>query len=293
MIIRTYFRNYYLDPSTGDAYSKERRIPPLFFLSRKLRRRPSAEKYDIYDYFTSDSNIAHSKKEADEVISELRRLGLFKEEMNVLDLSGGNGVVLSKIKREFATKNAILTEVNKNAIEFAGQLGLETIYLEFGKNSVSDILLHKNIIESSKSSKFVGEFDLILMRACIMFILDIDEFFRDLYSIVGLGGKVFIQHSVEFTLGMSLRTQLDDSSYLILRQPRTIIKSAESAGFRLLHMESEVDESLYCYENDLSIMRRVLHFFFEQLNIGILNKFRLFAWAARDRRRSHFVFTKI
>lgn len=293
MKVRTYFRNYHLNKLTGDAYSQERKIPFLWFVSRKLRRRSPHKVFEIYDYFTSESNVAHSEKEADEVIYELRRLGLYERNMNVLDLSGGNGIVLHRIKNDFKVKHAILTEVNEKALEYARQLGLKAMRLDFNEDSVLDISLDENIIKSDNQNVNITKFNLILMRACVMFIRDIDKFFRDLYKIVDSGGKVFVQHSVEFTLGMSLRTQLDDSSYLCLRQPNTIVKSAESAGFKLVRMESEVDNSLYCYENDVILLRRVLHLFFEQINIGKLNKNRLFAWAARDRRRSHFLFIKV
>ena len=47
-----------------------------------------------------------------------------------------------------------------------------------------------------------------------------------------------------------LRTQLDEHSYFVLRQPESVINAFEKQGFELIHRADKTDPSLYVYDND-------------------------------------------
>jgi SAM-dependent methyltransferase len=285
--ISTYFRNYYLDSTTGDATSVERLVPPLFFLTKRLRRRKASETYSIYDYFATKEHALQSILDSKELVELLKRMDV-NLEGNVLDISGGNGVVLNELMKLYPINKGFLTEVNQMAIDYAIKLGLYAVMFDFEKDDVSQLA---NRFAGS-SSEGQTKFDFVLLRACIMFCPNLSQFLEQLAKIMTPNGKVIIQHSVEFTVGMALRTQLDDSSYKILRSTSTVKKEVDIAGFRLSFTEHEIDPTMYVYENDRSVARRLLHIIYEQKMIKRLRKSRSYFWAARDRRRNHYLIFK-
>ena len=285
--VSTYFRFYYLDLKTGNAVSSERKFPPLFFLSPRLRRRSSENKYSIYDYFATDEHANLSIQDSIELIELLERMDT-KLSGHVLDISGGNGVVLQELKKRFPIQEVYLTEVNNRAIQYGNLLGIPSIKFDFELDDAGDLAERfADVLDSSPV-----KFDFILLRACIMFCNDLGEFLEKLSKIMTPNGKIVIQHSVEFTMGMALRTQLDDSSYKILRTYDTISEAASVAGLKIISHEYEIDSSMYVYENDRSFARRILQIYYEQKMINSLSQHRLFNWAARDRRRSHYLISK-
>jgi SAM-dependent methyltransferase len=285
--ISTYFRNYYLDPTTGDAMSVERSVPPLFFLTKRLRRRKASQTYSIYDYFATKEHELHSILDSKDLVQLLKRMDV-NLAGNVLDISGGNGVVLNELMKLYPINQGFLTEVNQMAIDYAIKLGLHAVKFDFEKDDVSRLVNRFAVSSSEVQIKF----DFVLLRACIMFCPNLGQFLEQLNKIMKPNGKVIIQHSVEFTVGMALRTQLDDSSYKILRSTSTVKKEIEVAGFRLNFTEHEIDPTMYVYENDRSVARRFLHVIYEQKMINRLRKSRSYFWAARDRRRNHYLILK-
>ena len=282
--VKTYFRDYFLNTNTGDAFSKERKVPPLFFASRRLRRRNYTNKYSIYDYFASNEHADLSVMDAKELIALLNRMGI-RPHGNILDLSGGNGVVLVELQKEYNISKCFLTEINEKAIDFANSLQIAAIRFDLENDDASKIPDH--FAKSFPVKKI--KYDYILLRACIMFCPDLGKLLRELSKILNPGGKIIIQHSVEFTLGMALRTQLDDSSYIVLRTPQSVTDTVTDAGFKITYLESEVDSSMYVYENDRSYARRLLHVYYEQKMINALKNYRFFRWATRTRQRSHYL----
>ena len=136
------------------------------------------------------------------------------------------------------------------------------------------------------------EFDIVFARACIMFAKDLQDFVWQISNVLKPGGKVMINHSVVPTLGVMLRTQLDEYSYHCLRQPQEIIDTFNSSGFGLTYQHDETDESLYVYDHDLLRHWRYLYMYYETKAVKAMEENRLFRWPARDRRRSTMVFEK-
>ena len=95
------------------------------------------------------------------------------------------------------------------------------------------------------------------------------------------GGYLMINHSVKPTIGVILRTQLDEFSYYNLRQSEYVISIFEKSGFELEWSDESPDTSEYVYDHDLLKHWRYTYLFYENKAINTLANNRLFAWVAR------------
>ena len=119
-----------------------------------------------------------------------------------------------------------------------------------------------------------------------MFALDLPGFTRRIESCLNPGGLVIINHSVKPTLGVMVRVQLDELSYLVLRRPEVIIEEFAQHGYTVEARMDETDQSLYVYDDDFLPHRMAAHYLYEIRGAWRLMKERLFELPARDRRRS-------
>ena len=278
-VVATYKRKWLLCKNCGTGFSEERSTYCLGFLPIKGYGKTKAlSEENIYDYFIDTVHIDWAVREGKDFITDyLEPSQLNVSGKHLLDISGGNGHFIKQI--ESLGAKVTLTEFNKKTVDYARKThGFEVFEYDLNKDDLLD--------------KTKGEFDVVFARACIMFAKDLPKFVASLKQVLSKGGSVLINHSVEPTLGVMLRTQLDEFSYFVLRQPKTVIETFEANGFKLKHRSDETDSSLYVYENDLLLRWRFLHQVYEKKALSILNKNRLFAWPARDRRRSTFVFER-
>ena len=123
-----------------------------------------------------------------------------------------------------------------------------------------------------------------------MFCLDLNKFIQDLKKVLHNNGYIMINNSVIPTLGVILRTQVDEHSYFALRQPQNIIDAFLNNGFSLEYRKDETDPSLYVYDDDLTRVRKYLNKFYEMKGVKSLKNRRYYSWPARDRRRSTMLF---
>ncbi len=230
----------------------------------------------MYDYFVEQAHIDWSEREGQEFIAEyLQPSGLEVAEKDLLDISGGNGHFIKQV--ESLGARITLTEINRKTIDYARQThGFEVLEYDLNEHDLPSLTKRR--------------FDIVFARACIMFAKDLGKFVDEIKRSLQPGGMVMINHSVIPTLGVMLRTQLDEFSYFVLRQPQSIVEEFESQGFALHHRADETDPSLYVYDNDLLFRWRLIHRYYERKNIARLARDRKFAWPARDRRRSTLVF---
>ena len=273
LTLSTYKRLWHCCKSCGTAVSEERTKYPLRFLSfPDLKHNSDLDEEKMYDYFIEPVHIEWSEKEGKEFIEEY----LVPNEvdvtgLSVLDISGGNGHFLRQIQGLGA--NVALTEINKKTIDYARRVHGFDVF-EF------------NLNEDDLFSVCKQKFDIILARACIMFALDLSEFVRQIKSCLSPGGLLIINNSVKPTLGVMVRVQLDEFSYLVLRRPEIIIENFARHGFTVERRFDETDQSLYVYDDDLLPHRMAVHYLYEIRGARRLMKDRLFELPARDRRRS-------
>lgn len=277
IVLPTYKRFWDVCPKTGTALSRQRSSYPLSFLPwGAFKRTPDVDEEKMYDYFVDDVHIAWAIQEGQDFIRDyLVPAKLNVAGKTVLDISGGNGFVLKQIEKLGATVS--LTEINRKTIEFARAThGIDVFEYNLNTNDLAQV-----------TGKY---YDVILVRACLMFAHDLEKLVDQLRRSLNSGGAVMINHSVKPTVGVMTRVQLDEFSYYVLRQPETVIDAFEANGFKTEHRADEVDDSLYVYDHDLTRSWMFLHYLYELKCIRRLKGIDKFELRARDRRRSTMVF---
>jgi len=184
----------------------------------------------------------------------------------VLDISGGNGDFISKIKGLGA--DVAMTEFNEASVSFAkNNYKINAVRFDFNCDCISDL--------------FDKRFDVVLLRAALMFCLDIDQFLKDLKKIIKPGSYVIVYCSHPPTPGIFLRHQVQDYLYLRLLQPKKIVSIFNKNQFELIAQEKDV---LSSYTDDLTWKLSVLGLFYEALM--------RFKHPSLDRTvtRDHFIF---
>jgi hypothetical protein len=281
MRINTYFRTWHLDIENGVAHSSENNFLYLRILGRRFKRRKN--KFEIYNYFIEKNHIEEVTKESQNFFKKLNRYNIELKNKTILDVSGGNGTVLNFL-RTYA-KDAVLTEVNDQALEYARvNLNLKTLKYDFDEAAISYVLTKKH--ETDKN--FPKQFDLILLRACVMFIKDIDSFFKDLKKVMSPDCHIVIEKSVWFTLGVALRTQFDDSSYSILRSHENMEQIILKNGFDIIDSSTEIDPTMYIFDHDKKILWRIMYIVYENFNLLKFKGNDIFNYRSRFRYRSDF-----
>jgi SAM-dependent methyltransferase len=275
----TYKRYWYCCRCCGTAVSEEKEIYPLSILPyADLKKSPVLDEEKMYDYFVERVHIDWSEREGQEFIRDyLQPSGLKVADKELLDISGGNGHFIRQIEKLGA--RITLTEINKKTIEYARATHHFDVF-------------EYNLNEHDLPSLTQKKFDIVFARACIMFARDLEKFVDEMCAVLRPGGQVMINHSVVPTLGVLLRTQLDEFSYFLLRQPEVIIDAFIQKGFSLQHRADETDPGLYIYDHDLLPHWRWIYRLYEWRAIKGMASDRCFAWPARDRRRSTLVFRR-
>jgi len=267
---------------SGNAWSKHRSWNPLGWLPHKYlgRRRDVLAKHDkIYDYFTSPAHVAWSKQEATLLLAAMiDRLQIPLTGRSVLDISGGNGHVADALRQRGA--RVTLTEYNDAAIEYArANLGVESVKYDFQTDLLSQL--------------FRTPFDIVLLRAAVMFCRNLDRLAGDLRQITQAGSIVIIHKSVLPTLGVFLRTQCDEYNYQTLYQPAHLVEVFTRHGFKQRFTEVEVDPSPYVLDHDLDPALRYVGSFYECAAVRALPAESPFAFRWRDRRWANLIFDTV
>jgi len=275
--IDTYKRHYYFCDSCGSGAPVQKDHYPLQFLPVKDWTKTDTDEESMYDYFVDPSHIEYSLETARDITEKyIKKWNIPVEGKTILDVSAGNGHFINEFKKMGATVS--MTEINDPSIDYARKThGIEVYKYNYNTDALQDVIQQK--------------YDIVMERASIMFCKDFAKHAKDLTSIVKPGGLVFINHSVVPTLGVVLRTQVDEFSYFSLRSPEQVIRHMNAAGFELVERLDETDPSLYVYDHDLKLRWWLLHIFYEWKGILTLRtRHRKFGFPARDRRRSTMLF---
>ena len=278
--VSTYKRYWHFCKSCGGAWSEERSKYPLSFLGiNDLKKQSHINEENIYDYFTNEVHVDWAKKEGIDFVEDyIKASGLDVKGKEILDISGGNGHVMKEVEKLGARISA--TEYNKKTVEYIRDVhGYDVWEYDINNDNLFNVIGNK--------------FDIVLARACIMFSKNLQDFAWQLSSVLKTGGYLMVNHSVKPTIGVILRTQLDEFSYYNLRQSEYVISIFKKSGFVLQWIDETPDTSEYVYDHDLLKHWRYTYLFYENKAVNTLANNRLFAWAARDRRRSTMLFKKV
>lgn len=275
--LNTYKRYWHCCSVCGTATSEQKNNYPFSMLPYKdLKKGQGLDEEKMYDYFVEDIHINWSEREGQEFINDYLLPANFDvSNKRLLDISGGNGHFIKQIEKLGA--QITLTEFNKKTIAYAKEKhGFDVFEYDLNLHDLPTVTKQR--------------YDIVFARACLMFAKNLNSFVDQIRRSLNPGGYVMINHSVIPTLGVMLRTQLDEFSYFILRQPETIIDAFAKHGLSLHHRADETDPSLYVYDNDLLPHWSMVHRIYEKKGIRTLKNHRDFSWPARDRRRSTLVF---
>jgi len=278
LTLDSYKRHWHICLKCGTAVSEQKSSYSLGFLPyADLKKSGTLSDEKMYDYFIDETHINWAVGEGQEFIRDyLKPSGLDVAGKSLIDISGGNGHFIKQVEKLGA--NITLTEFNKKTVAYARKV--------HGFENVFEYDLNRHDLASLTQCKY----DIVFARACIMFARDLNKFVQDMKNTLHAGGHILINHSVVPTLGVMLRTQLDEFSYFILRQPETIIDAFTKAGFTLTYRADETDNSLYVYDHDLLWHWRFVYRMYENRAVKKMGRNRPFALPARDRRRSTLVF---
>ncbi len=273
--IETYKRTWYLCEKCGTGFPVQKDKYIFQWAKTPELRKQEQDEQSIYDYFVRPDNIALSTSLVGEFIERYTKpYGVEFAGKRVLDVSGGNGHFAKGIEALGASMT--LTEINQRAIDYAREAhGFPVHEFNFNKHRLPAI--------------DKGPWDIVMLRAAIMFCMDLDQLAADLAQVVAPGGLVIINHSVMPTLGVLLRVQLDEFSYFALRQPETIIGYLMRHGFDVHTRADETDPTLYAYDYDLKDPWMFARAVYEIPAARKLRAHRHFAFPARDRRRSTMI----
>ncbi len=274
--INTYKRFWYFCKDCGSAHPQQKSFYPLSFLPVKHYKNSADSEASMYDYFTAQVHIDYSKETADEFIRDyVEPWGIEIKGKKILDVSGGNGHFLKKFQDMGAEVS--ITEINQPTIDYIKKEHDMDVYLyDFNKHRINEVTQEK--------------YDIVMLRAAIMFCKDLKQLAEDLRDILNPGGIVIINHSVIPTLGVINRVQLDEFSYFALRHPDAVVKTFETNNYETLNRKDETDPSLYVYDHDLKFSWRFTHYLYQWIGLHALRKARVFGFPARDRRRSTMMF---
>jgi SAM-dependent methyltransferase len=275
--VKTFKYLWVIDLESGNAKSIRRNS---FFIKmfdpQPLR---GSNPFSIYDYFIHPDHIQHSIKEGEKLITNVfNKYNITIEGKRILDISGGNGQVALQLKDNGAS--VVLTEVNECAIKYAKQeLNIDAFFYDFQKNDIIKTV--------------TGKFDIVMLRAAIMFCEDIDNFFNKINSILKPNGLMILQYCVVPTLGTFLRTQFDDYNYRILYQPDYIIDVGKTNGFDLIKCEEEIDPDMYVFDLDRKYYLTFFRVLYECMALKKIPFQSLFPLRARYRKRYLIIMRKI
>lgn len=278
--VNTYKRIWHLCLACGCGSPVQKKSYPLAFLPLQGFRKPkNQDQQSIYDYFVDPGHIEYSIRTAGDFLHQYAEpQGIQLESKRILDVSGGNGYFLKEIEKRGAS--VALTEINKRSIDLAREKhGYDVYEFDFNVNRIDEAV--------------PGQFDIIMLRAAIMFCRDLGSLATDLSRMIPPGGLAIVNHSVIPTLGVLLRVQLDEFSYAVLRQPETVVAHFQNAGFKLNYRYDETDPSLYVYDHDLLNSWMFARTIFEIPAARKLRSHRNYTFAARDRRRSTMIFERL
>ena len=177
---------------------------------------------DMYDYYLdpdlgqTDAKTTKWAPETDDILRELKEFGVDLTGKTVLEISGGPGFVAKNL--ESKVKKYIVTEFNATSAErMHSVLGLNAYKFDFNSDNIADMVTDK--------------IDVVLLRHCVNFCLDINKFLRELKPLLNNGAVIYVSTALP-TLGNYCRWSLDDYTFLVLQNPETIAKNFAEEGFR-------------------------------------------------------------
>jgi protein-L-isoaspartate O-methyltransferase len=173
----------------------------------------------------------------------------------ILDVSGGSGYFAAELIK-YGAKSVVTTELSEHVVNFTKlNTGLKSFKYD----------INKDVLEKQVNQ---GAFDLILLRGCIEFSINLPELVHQLTSVLNDKGQVLITF-IEPTLGCALRTQFDDYNVKVLRSSTNVEKCFISEKYTM-----DYKKELYLFNRDYAFehLRNKLRFIYLYYLLKIIIK---------------------
>ena len=208
------------------SLSKRDKIKPIS-IRGKLRYALFRNGTDtFYDYYLEESQkvmggFSLSSKgtkwegESEYVLKELQDWNINIKDKKVLEISGGPGYFAKELQQN--CKRWTVSELSELSVNrMKNKLNLDAIKFDINSDDIS------NLVDDT--------FDIIFMRHCINFCLDIKKFLKSLKKIIHKDTVIYVSFS-QPTLASCMRWSLDDYTFLVLYNPETVQKLFAEEGF--------------------------------------------------------------
>ncbi|WP_421715455.1 methyltransferase domain-containing protein [Arcobacter arenosus] len=190
---------------------------------------------EFYDYFI---NFGHIKKQSyvfQNFMLEMEDIfevdGFNFQDKKILDISGGNGHFVKKFEKFGA--RAYLTEINETVVKYAkNRLKIPAIVFD---------------LNDKKNKLFEEEFDVILLRSCIMFCEDLSLLLKNLISRCHDKTLVVFYDCIPPLIKKMYQFENDDYIYRFFYDKEYLYKSFEENGFDVIQHDyrNALDKSVH------------------------------------------------
>ncbi len=244
----------------------------LFIGDKAIKRNPST----MYNYFLEDKHIEWTLQSVTEFKQRIiDKYNINIKDKKILDISGGNGYFINEFKKDGA--DITFTEFNESAVNFVKEkFGFDAYRFDVNENSIDEIVGDK-------------KFDIVFLRAVIMFSKDIKKLMNDIKKITHKDSLIIINYSVIPTIGTLIKTQYDEYNYFMLYSSKYLTEVAKELNFDVLGCDDDPDQEMYVYQQDSSKVLLLLKFYYEYKAIPIIGMESDFSFRARNRRRFNLI----
>jgi len=176
---------------------------------------------EFYDGYKKQSLNPSSIKisQADQIYDILNLNNINLQNLEILDISGGPGVVASKFKDK--CKRIIVSEFSDISVKAMREnLNVDALKFDYEKDKIEKVVN--------------GKFDLVMIRSSMIFCKDFDKFLVSLSKVLKPEGYVLIQTIVP-TLGEVYWWQQMEFKFPIIYSQMAIEKFFYKNGFNLLY----------------------------------------------------------
>jgi len=204
----------------------------FFFLPRRAYQRlfhakKTFKPSQFYDtYIQENKNLSPLRKaETKQILDQLNFGEIDIEALNVLDVSGGPGLVARSLKDRGA--NVYVTEFSEEAVrQIKSKHKVNAIKFDYSKDRLINI--------------FETKFDLVLLRSSIIFCDDLHRLLSDIKNILNNNGHVLIETIIP-SLGEIFWWQQMEFKFPVIYSQETILKIARDNDLSVVFGYRESD----------------------------------------------------
>jgi|GEM_PF-5227772 len=267
----SYEKDNYLLKNISAIYRSFRRKIRVWIYKNHIS---TENKSNIFSYMASENHIKfHEKTQEFERFynNVIIEAGIELKNKLLLDVSGGNGTITKKFL-DFGVKDIFLTEYDEASVLFAkNNYNLKVEKFDFNKDDIS--LLFRDI-----------KFDIIFLRAAIMFCHDINKFLEQLKKILNPNALIVVSASVHPTYRTIFEWQSNPYIVQRLYDHHTLLSTFEESGFVCTFAkERSIDECKFIDQYRKESKKNIK--IYNRLGLAIYNIFTFLVYEIKAKKK--------